>query len=151
MPMNEYLLISRGQWDEGADKDAVQDTIDRFYAWYEEGLAQGRLKPRSRLANRGKLISRTAITDGPFSESKELIGGYWLIVADTLEEAAAIAAENPCLAFGLTLEVRALDPARSSVATVTSETPQSWKKADASAGAAPLNRPRRGPAGRVRP
>ncbi|THD06348.1 hypothetical protein B1991_13400 [Rhodanobacter lindaniclasticus] len=131
MPMNEYLLISRGQWDEGADKDAVQDTIDRFYAWYEEGLAQGRLKPGSRLANRGKLISRTAITDGPFSESKELIGGYWFIVADTLEEAAAIAAENPCLAFGLTLEVRALDPARSSVAMVTSETPQSWKKADA--------------------
>jgi hypothetical protein len=131
MPMNEYLLISRGQWDEDADKDAVQDTIDRFYAWYEEGLAQGRLKPGSRLANRGKLVSRTAVTDGPFSESKELIGGYWFVLADTLEEAAAIAAENPCLAFGLTLEVRALDPARSSAAMVTNETPQSWKAADA--------------------
>ena len=127
MPMNEYLLISRGQWDEDADKDAVQDTIDRFYAWYEQGLAQGRLKPGSRLANRGKLVSRTAVTDGPFSESKELIGGYWFVLADTLEEAAAIAAENPCLAFGLTLEVRALDPARSSTAMVTNETPQSWK------------------------
>jgi hypothetical protein len=131
MPMNEYLLISRGQWDEDADKDAVQDTIDRFYVWYEEGLAQGRLKPGSRLANRGKLVSRTAVTDGPFSESKELIGGYWFVLADTLEEAAAIAAENPCLAFGLTLEVRALDPARSSTAMVTNETPQSWKAADA--------------------
>jgi hypothetical protein len=129
--MNEYLLISRGQWDEDADKDAVQDTIDRFYVWYEEGLAQGRLKPGSRLANRGKLVSRTAVTDGPFSESKELIGGYWFVLADTLEEAAAIAAENPCLAFGLTLEVRALDPARSSTAMVTNETPQSWKAADA--------------------
>ncbi len=127
MPMNEYLLISRGQWDEGADKDAVQDTIDRFYAWYEQGLAQGRLKPGSRLANRGKLVSRTAVTDGPFSESKELIGGYWFIVADTLEEAAAIAAENPCLACGLTLEVRPLEAVRSSVAIVTNETPQSWK------------------------
>ena len=131
MPMNEYLLISRGQWDEDADKDAVQDTIDRFYAWYEQGLAQGRLKPGSRLANRGKLVSRTAVTDGPFSESKELIGGYWFVLADTLEEAAAIAAENPCLAFGLTLEVRALDPARSSTAMVTNETPRSWKAADA--------------------
>ena len=97
MPMNEYLLISRGQWDEGADKDAVQDTIDRFYAWYEQGLAQGRLKPGSRLANRGKLVSRTAVTDGPFSESKEL------------------------------LEVRPLEAVRSSVAIVTNETPQSWK------------------------
>ena len=127
--MNEYLLISRGQWDEGADKDAVQDTIDRFYAWYEDGLAQGRLKPGSRLQNRGKLVSRGAVTDGPFSESKELIGGYWFVLADSLEEAAAIAAENPCLAFGLTLEVRALEPARSSVDAVTNETPRSWKAA----------------------
>ncbi len=131
MPMNEYLLISRGQWDEEADRDAVQDTIDRFYAWYEQGLAQGRLKPGSRLAKRGKLVSRTAVTDGPFSESKELIGGYWFVVAETLEEAAAIAAENPCLEFGLTLEVRPLESARSSVAIVTNETPRSWKAADA--------------------
>ena len=129
--MNEYLLISRGQWDEDADKDAVQDTIDRFYAWYEEGLAQGRLKPGSRLANRGKLVSRTAVTDGPFSESKELIGGYWFIVARTLEEAASIAAENPCLAHGLTVEVRPLEAERASVAIVTNETPQSWKAGEA--------------------
>lgn len=131
MPMNEYLLISRGQWDEDADKGAVQDTIDRFYAWYEEGLAQGRLKPGSRLANRGKLVSRDAVTDGPFSESKELVGGYWFIVADTLEEAAAIAAENPCLAFGLTVEVRPLESVRSSVEIVTNETPRRWKTTDA--------------------
>ena len=131
MPTNEYLLISRGQWDEDADKGAVQDTIDRFYAWYEEGLAQGRLKPGSRLANRGKLVSRDAVTDGPFSESKELVGGYWFIVADTLEEAAAIAAENPCLAFGLTVEVRPLESARSSVEIVANETPRRWKTTDA--------------------
>jgi len=131
MPTNEYLLISRGQWDEDADKDAVQDTIDRFYAWYEQGLAQGRLKPGSRLANRGKLVSREAVTDGPFSESKELVGGYWFIVADTLEEAAAIAAENPCLAFGLTVEVRPLESVRSSVEIVTNETPRRWKTTDA--------------------
>ena len=131
MPTNEYLLISRGQWDEDADKGAVQDTIDRFYAWYEEGLAQGRLKPGSRLANRGKLVSRDAVTDGPFSESKELVGGYWFIVAATLEEAAAIAAENPCLAFGLTVEVRPLESVRSSVEIVTNETPRRWKTTDA--------------------
>ena len=131
MPTNEYLLISRGQWDEDADTGAVQDTIDRFYAWYEEGLAQGRLKPGSRLANRGKLVSRDAVTDGPFSESKELVGGYWFIVADTLEEAAAIAAENPCLAFGLTVEVRPLESVRSSVEIVTNETPRRWKTTDA--------------------
>ena len=48
-------------------------------------------------------------------------------MADTLEEAAAIAAENPCLACGLTVEVRPLEAVRSSVEIVTNETPQSWK------------------------
>ena len=131
MPLNEYLLISRGQWDEDADQGAVQDTIDRFYAWYEEGLAQGRLKPGSRLANRGKLVSRSAITDGPFAEARELVGGYWFIVARTLEEAASIAAENPCLAHGLTTEVRPLEAERAKAAVVTNETPQSWKAGEA--------------------
>ncbi len=31
MPNHDYLLLSRGQWDASADKDAVQDAIDRFY------------------------------------------------------------------------------------------------------------------------
>lgn len=131
MPMNEYLLISRGHWDEDAGKDAVQDTIERFYTWYEQGLAQGRLKPGSRLANRGKLVSRSAITDGPFAEARELIGGYWFIVARTLEEAASIAAENPCLALGLTVEVRPLEAERASASAVANETPQSWKAGEA--------------------
>jgi hypothetical protein len=43
-----------------------------------------------------------------------------------LEQAAAIAAENPCLQFGLTLEIRPLDATRSDVAVPTNETPASW-------------------------
>jgi len=128
---HEYLVISRGQWDEGATKDEVQAAIDRFYAWYDRGLAQGRLKAGSRLENRASLVSRGAITDGPFVETKELIGGFWFIVADSLEEAAGIAAENPCLEFGLTLEIRPLDSARANVAVVASETPAGWRKGGA--------------------
>ena len=123
MPTNEYLLISRGQWDEDADKGAVQDTIDRFYAWYEEGLAQGRLKPGSRLANRGKLVSRDAVTDGPFSESKELVGGYWFVLADSLAAAGALLSTSPTLAHGLFYEVRPLEFERASAWRRGNETP----------------------------
>ena len=129
--MNEFLVISRGQWDERASREEVQGAIDRFYAWYERGLEQGRLKAGSRLENKAKVVSRSSITDGPFTETKELIGGFWFIVAGTLEEAARIAAENPCLAFGLTVEVRPLDPARARVTVVTNETPASWRKGEA--------------------
>ena len=127
MPQSEYLLISRGQWDETASKQDVQDAIDRFYIWYERGVAEGVLKPGSRLENRGKQVSRDGVTDGPFAEAKELVGGYWFIVADSLDAAARIAAENPCLAYGLTLEIRPLEAARARAQDVINETPPAWR------------------------
>jgi hypothetical protein len=63
------------------------------------------------------------VTDGPFGETKEVIGGYWFIVAGSLEEAAQIAAGNLCLKCGLFCEIRPIDPERASAFTVTTETP----------------------------
>ncbi|MDR7331018.1 YciI family protein [Roseateles asaccharophilus] len=127
MPLNDYLVLSRGQWDEDASPQAVQQAIDAFYVWYEQGLAQGRLKPGSRLEPGARVVARGLITDGPFAETKEWVGGYWFIVAETLEQAAAIAAENPCLQYGLTLEIRPLDASRADVAVATNETPGAWR------------------------
>jgi len=126
MPTRDFLVISRGQWDATASREQVQSAIDEFYDWYERGLAQGRMKPGSRLENSGRIVSRATITDGPFAETKEIVGGYWFIVAGSLDEAAAIAAENPCIAHGLSLEVRPLEAARASVTAVTNETPAAW-------------------------
>lgn len=124
---NRYLVISRGKWDEDAKKEDVQQAIDRFYEWYERNLESGRMLRGSRLQADGKVVSRRGITDGPFAETKELVGGYWFIVASSLDEAAALAAENPCLALGLTLEIRALDQARALATDTTSETPDYWR------------------------
>src|SRR5690349_667680 len=128
-PRNDYLVLSRGQWNANASRDEVQKAIDTFYAWYERNIALGRMKPGSRLARQGRIVSKASTSDGPFTETKELIGGFWFIVASSLEEAAALAAENPCLAFGLTLELRPLDPERSTVASITNETPDAWAEA----------------------
>ena len=122
----QFLVISRGQWDEKAAPGQVQSAIDEFYNWYERSLQAGKMKPGSRLASSGKVVSGAGITDGPFAEAKELVGGFWFIVAASLEEAAALAAENPCLAFGLTVEIRELDETRSVATTVTNETPPAW-------------------------
>jgi hypothetical protein len=57
------------------------------------------------LAQKGKIVrAGNVITDGLFPESKEAIGGYWFIIADSLEEAADIAKGNPCLKYGATVE-----------------------------------------------
>lgn len=71
------------------------------------------MKRGQRLTSEGKTIARkNVITDGPFGESKEVIGGYWFILADNLEEAAQIANGNPCLDCGLFSEIRPIDPER---------------------------------------
>ena len=128
MPLNDYLVLSRGQWDPDASPEAVQRAIDAFYAWYERGLAEGRLKPGSRLETGVRFVGRGGlVTDGPFAETKEWVGGYWFIVAESLEQAAAIAAENPCLQFGLSLEIRPLDATRADVRVPTNETPDTWR------------------------
>ena len=123
----EFLVISRGQWDPDATQEQVQQAIDDFYVWYEHNLAEGRMKRGSRLAPGGKLVSRRSVIDGPFAEAKEVVGGFWFIIASNLAEAARIASENPCLAFGLTLEVRPLEQARAVADSLTNETPVAWR------------------------
>jgi len=124
--LREYLVLSRGQWDPTASMDEVQAAIDAFYIWYEKGLAAGLMKPGHRLTKEGKVVSRHSVTDGPFAETKELIGGYWFIIARSLEEAVALAAQNPTLAYGLALEVRPLDSDRADVLVAANETPAQW-------------------------
>jgi hypothetical protein len=125
---NEYLVISRGQWDAGASKEEVQRAIDGFYKWFERNRELGRMRPGSRLAQEGKVVSRFSITDGPFAETKELVGGFWFIVAGSLDEAAALAAENPCMAFGLTYEIRPLEAEKAVATSTTNETPAAWRE-----------------------
>jgi hypothetical protein len=69
------------------------------------------MKRGQRLTYEGRTIARqNVITDGPFGESKEAIGGYWFILARDLDEAAQIAKDNPCLDSGLFFEIRPIDP-----------------------------------------
>jgi hypothetical protein len=122
---SDYLVISRGRWNADAAPQDIQDAIDRFYAWIDEMVAQGKMRRGQRLAREGKVVSQLAITDGPFTEGKEVIGGYWFIVARSLEEAARLAAQNPCLAFGLCYEIRPLETIPASAFSLTNETPTS--------------------------
>jgi hypothetical protein len=108
---SEYLVICRGQWDKTASRDQIQNVIDQFYVWLNGLVDEGKMKHGQRLKYEGRIVNRrNAVTDGPFSESKEVIGGFWFVLANTLDEAAEIAASNPCLDYGLSLEIRPVDP-----------------------------------------
>lgn len=120
----EYLLLSRGQWDADRSPEEIQAAIDAFYAWHARLVAQGRFRPGQRLAKPAKLVTRSGIIDGPFTEAKEVVGGYWFIQAGSLEEAARIVADNPCLACGLVFEIRPIEAERASAYRETNETPR---------------------------
>ena len=108
---SEYLLICRGQWDKTVSRDQVEKVIDQFYVWLDRLVAEGKMKPGQRLKYEGKTVTRrNVITDGPFGESKEVIGGYWFAIANSIDEAAQLAAANPCLDYGLSMEIRPIDP-----------------------------------------
>jgi hypothetical protein len=83
--------------------------MDQNKAWIERLTAQGKAKPGRALERRGAIVSGKNgrfVTDGPFAESKEAIGGYLVLDVETLEEAVAIAQSIPSLAYGGSIEVR---------------------------------------------
>ncbi|MES1265716.1 MAG: YciI family protein [Variovorax sp.] len=123
MDSNEYLVISRGQWDANLSREQIQSAIDAFYHWHARLVEQGKMRPGQRLAREAKLVTRQRIIDGPFAETKEVVGGYWFILAASLDEAAEIAAGNPCLACGLEYEIRPIEEKRASAYDLTNETP----------------------------
>ncbi|HEY0939600.1 MAG TPA: YciI family protein [Steroidobacter sp.] len=123
--LSDYMIISKGQWDEDKSPEQIQQAIDAFYLWRDQLVAAGKMHSGQRLSREKRVVSKHGITDGPFAETKEVIGGYWFFRAGSLEEAAALAAQNPCLACGLSYEVRPTDPERCSAYGQTSETPAS--------------------------
>ena len=120
----EYLVLSRGQWDKDASKEEIEAAIVKFYDWLQRNVEAGKMKAGSRLGRERALVSKGGVvTDGAFGETKEVVGGYWFIVAESLSEAAGLAAQNPCAQYGLTYEIRPLEAERASAYRVANETP----------------------------
>lgn len=73
---SEFLVLSRGQWDKDASKQAIEAAIHQFYDWLARNIDEGKMKTGSRLQRGRALVSKKGIvTDGPLSESKEIAIG----------------------------------------------------------------------------
>ena len=91
-----------------------QDVMKQIYGWYEKWQPTGKIADGgAELQNRStaKTIRRApdggpVVTDGPYLELKEVIGGFVLLECDTIDEAVAIAAEWPGSAGMSAIEVR---------------------------------------------
>ncbi len=110
----EYMVLFRStDWNKDLSLDDMQKVMDRTYAWFERLRAEGKFKAAQPLFLEGKQVSgkkKRTVTDGPFAESKETVGGYLILNVATMEEALEIAKEWPLLDCGSSLEVRPVAP-----------------------------------------
>ncbi len=107
---NSYMLIFRGnEWYKGLSPEEKQQVSSQWMAWFNRLTEQGIALAGNPLAHEGKVVSGKngrVVADGPFAESKEAIGGYFLLKIGSLEEAVVIAQQCPGLPYGAKIEVR---------------------------------------------
>ncbi|MGA7214907.1 MAG: YciI family protein [Terrimicrobiaceae bacterium] len=85
-----------------------QRILEQWNTWFDRLTAEGKLQQGHPLKREGRVVSQSGgrVIDGPFVESKEAIGGFFLLTVGSLEEATEIAKECPSLRIGITVEVR---------------------------------------------
>jgi hypothetical protein len=107
--MPKYLFLQRSvptKSPQAPSPAQMQEMFAAFNVWkekFKDNIVDmgGKLKPA------GKVVTTTGATDGPFIEAKEIVGGYMLVSAETLERALEVARESPGVMMpGSSVEVR---------------------------------------------
>ena len=108
--MKDFLLLFRADYKEYSKRspDEMQAMTKKWMDWIGGIAAQNKLIDRgNRLESQGKVVKpNNVVTDGPFCEIKESLGGYSAIKAASLEEAVEIAKGCPVFIIGGSVEVR---------------------------------------------
>jgi hypothetical protein len=106
--MSEFIYLYRGG-QRDRSPESQQKAMAKWMAWFKDLGSKGHLKDRGQpLEQAGKLVRGNGkmVTDGPFAETKDVIGGYTLIEARDLQQAAELSKGCPILEIGGAVEVR---------------------------------------------
>jgi hypothetical protein len=110
--MNYLLLIYASEAEEGKLSESAMKILMDEYTEFTKGIVQSgqfkaadRLQPASTASTVRVRNGKTTTTDGPFAETREQLGGYYMVEAKNLDEAIAIAARIPSAKMG-SIEVR---------------------------------------------
>jgi len=109
--MNEFMMIFRHVPSAQADPspEEIQASVKLWQDWIGGIAQQGKFVSTQQLSFKGKTINATeVVSDGPYAEVKEIVGGILICKAASLEEAIEFANGCPVLAYGGTVEVREL-------------------------------------------
>jgi hypothetical protein len=107
--MSEFVFLYRGS-EAGRSPERAQQMMQKWMTWMKELGAKGHIKDQGHpLERTGKLVhgKQKTVTDGPFAEAKDVVGGYTLIEARDLDQAAELSKGCPIFEVdGGAVEVR---------------------------------------------
>ena len=106
--MSDFAFLYRGR-DTNASPEQMQKTFEKWRAWFKQLGEQGHLKDIGHpLENSGNVVKgkQKSVTDGPFAEAKDVVGGFTLIQARDLAQATELSKGCPILEIGGSVEVR---------------------------------------------
>jgi hypothetical protein len=114
MPKFMLLLHDNKSSFANVSPEAMQKVVEKYIAWGKKLRDAGVMRASDKLTDEpGRVMRRqdgqVRVTDGPYSESKELLGGYYVIEAESYEKAVDHARDCPHLEYGGTIEVRQVD------------------------------------------
>ena len=106
-PTQKYLFLHRSQPGHGHGEPSPEQMQAMFAKWnaWKEKFKDNIVDWGDKLKSEGKIVSTSSVSDGPFVEVKEIIGGFMIVSAESLEQAVAIAQEMPASASAR-IEVR---------------------------------------------
>lgn len=114
--MPKYLLLLHDNPASFASlsPEEMQKVIEKYMAWGARMRQSGYLLEGNKLVDdKGKVLrkngSQTRLTDGPYSETKEILGGYYMVEGDSYDQVADLAKDAPHLEYGGTIEIRQID------------------------------------------
>ena len=108
--MKEFMMIFRNEKMEGGEMpsaEQMQAVMSQWQNWIGNIAAQGNYAGTNRLNSEGKTLKPNNVSiDGPYAEVKEMVGGYLIVKANTLDKAVEMAKTCPNLLYGGSVEVR---------------------------------------------
>ena len=115
--MADFLFLVRGGDAAHAkmSPEQMQQHMQKWMTWIEQMSKAGTFKAGEPLEQKGKTIrgKKQVVTDGPYAESKDLVGGYLIIKAASLAKAADIAKGCPIFETDGSIEIREMRPMQS--------------------------------------
>jgi hypothetical protein len=111
--MSSYMFIFRGGEAQGGSPEQLQQHMQKWMAWFEGLSKSGAFKGAGApLEPGGKVVrgQRKAVSDGPYAEAKDLVGGYAIIEAKDIDHAVEIARGCPTYEKDGAVEVRPVRP-----------------------------------------